>query len=117
MVVLARTAARASTLAIVAAALLLGCPGHLEMHSTWPGGSLSVLRGASDQRRERMGLWVYYSPDGAVEYERTYPDGRVFIATGVYENGQRIRLPTQDELDWARAEADRIERTITKRNR
>ncbi len=87
------------------------------MYSTWPGGSLSVLPGDSDQRRERMGLWVYYSPDGSVEYERTYPDGRVFIATGVYEHGQRIRLPTQDELDWARAEADRIERTITKRNR
>jgi len=117
MVVLSRSAALASTLALFAAALLLGCPGYVQMHSTWPGGSLSVLRGASDQRGARMGLWVYYSPDGSVDYERTYPDGHVFIATGVYESGQRIRLPTQDELDWARAEADRIERTITKRNR
>lgn len=117
MHVFARLAARRSTLALIASALLLSCPGCVEVYSTWPGGSLSVLRGASDQRGARMGLWVYYSPDGAVEYERTYPDGRVFIATGVYQNGQRIRLPTQDELDWARGEADRIERTITKRNR
>lgn len=104
----------ALSLAVLAAAsTLAGCPGaSFTVHSTWPNGRLSVLRGEADSAGERMGLWVYYAPDGSVQYERKSADGNVITATGVYEHGKRVRMPTSEELAAARVRADLLEQHL-----
>lgn len=102
-----------SLAALAAASTLAGCPGaSFTVHSTWPNGRLSVLRGEADSARMRMGLWVYYAPDGSVEYERKSADGNVITATGVYEHGKRVRMPTSEELAAARVRADLLEQHL-----
>lgn len=91
---------------VLSAALLqAGACGRLEMQSVYPNGQLKVLRGESGANGERVGLWVYYTIDGEVEYSVAVA-GRTIEGTGVYEVGKRIRLPTEQELAQAQARTD-----------
>jgi hypothetical protein len=108
---LARSIAAAPWARVVLGVVLLavlvraGACGRLEMHSVYVNGQLKVLRGESDGNRERVGLWVYYTIDGEVEYEVAVA-GRTIEGTGIYEAGKRIRLPTEQELAQAQARTD-----------
>ncbi len=99
---------------LLASLLGAGACGKLEMHSVYANGQLKVLRGESDWNGARVGLWVYYTIDGAVEYEVAVA-GRTIEGTGVYEAGKRIRLPTEQELAEAQARTDAWMRQRTRR--
>lgn len=102
--------------ALVAASILTGCPGATwTSYTTHWNGRLAVLTGGADASGARMGLWVYYDDNGAVEYERKFGNGHVITGTGIYEHGKRVRMPTSEELAAARVRADVIEQDLRRR--